>query len=396
MKRLVPAFMRNAVEMSFMGVTFLTGLAVAFLFPVLSLFLSDELHVRPLLVGVFFTTNAVMGIIVGQILANHSDKMQNRKPLIILCGAAGIIGSLLYAFDRHFSVLVSLGILLMSFCGSMTPQLYALAREYTDAENKTAVTFSTVMRAQFSLAWVIGPPLAFFIVAHFDFTRLFSGVAILYLLCVSIIIRFLPVIPRHAAKTNNISASIWQNRRLCLLFLSSFLLWTCNSMYLITMPLYISKVLHWSQGLAGWLMGLAAGLEIPVMLLAGRYSHRIGNRNLILISSISAVLFYVVLLSSHQQWVLFSAQILNALFIGILAGIGMTCFQDMLPGFAGQASTLFSNSIRCGGIVAGMLAGSITEWFNFNGVFMCALGLSLAALIVLWRISSLQMENSVQ
>lgn len=54
MKRLLPAFMRNAVEMSFMGVTFLTGLAIAFLVPVLSLFLSDELHVRPLLVGAFF------------------------------------------------------------------------------------------------------------------------------------------------------------------------------------------------------------------------------------------------------------------------------------------------------------------------------------------------------
>lgn len=396
MKRLLPAFMHSTVEMSFMGVTFLTGLAIAFLVPVLSLFLSDELHVRPLLVGLFFTINAVMGIIVGQILANYSDKMKSRKPLIIICGVAGVIGSLLYAFDRHFGVLISLGILLMSFCGAMTPQLYALAREYTDAENRAAITFSTVMRAQFSLAWVIGPPLAFFIVAHFDFTRLFSGVAILYVVCVIIIARFLPEIPRQVAHVGKNAGSIWQNRRLLLLFLSSFLLWTCNSMYLITMPLYISKALHWSQGMAGWLMGLAAGIEIPVMLLAGRYSHRIGNRNLILFSSMSAVLFYMVLLSSHQQWILFAAQIPNALFIGILAGIGMTCFQDLMPGFAGQASTLFSNSIRCGGIVAGMLAGTITEWFNFEGVFVCALVLSLAALVALWQINSLQMEGSTQ
>lgn len=389
MKRLLPAFMRNAVEMSFMGVTFLTGLAIAFLVPVLSLFLSDELHVRPLLVGAFFTVNAVMGIIIGQVLAKYSDNLNNRKPLIMICGIAGILGSLLYAFDRHFGVLISLGIVLMSLCGSMTPQLYALAREYTDAENKQAITFSTVMRAQFSLAWVIGPPLAFFIVAHFDFTRLFTGVAVLYLLCVLIIVRYLPVIPRQIVTTDKSAGSIWQNQRLCLLFLSSFLLWTCNSMYLITMPLYISKVLHWQQGLAGWLMGLAAGLEIPVMLLAGRYSLRIGNRRLMLISGVSAVVFYVVLLLSQQPLILFLAQIPNALFIGILAGIGMTCFQDLLPGYAGQASTLFSNSIRCGGIVAGMLAGTITEWFRFDGVFLCALGLSACALLALWRISSL-------
>ncbi len=372
-----------------MGVTFLTGLAIAFLVPVLSLFLSDELHVRPLLVGAFFTVNAVMGIIIGQVLAKYSDNLNNRKPLIMICGIAGILGSLLYAFDRHFGVLISLGIVLMSLCGSMTPQLYALAREYTDAENKQAITFSTVMRAQFSLAWVIGPPLAFFIVANFDFTRLFTGVAVLYLLCVLIIVRYLPVIPRQIVATDKSAGSIWQNQRLCLLFLSSFLLWTCNSMYLITMPLYISKALHWPQGLAGWLMGLAAGLEIPVMLLAGRYSLRIGNRRLMLISGVSAVVFYVILLLSQQPLILFLAQIPNALFIGILAGIGMTCFQDLLPGYAGQASTLFSNSIRCGGIVAGMLAGTITEWFRFDGVFICALGLSASALLALWRISSL-------
>jgi SET family sugar efflux transporter-like MFS transporter len=389
MKRLLPSFLQNAVELSFMAVTFLTGLAIAFLVPVLSLFLSDELHVRPLFVGAFFTANAVAGIIIGQVLAHYSDKMSNRKPLIILCGIAGIAGSLLYAFDRHYAVLVSIGIALMSLCGSITPQLYALAREYTDAENKQAVTFGTVMRAQFSLAWVIGPPLAFFIVAHFDFTHLFAGVAILYLLCVCVVVRYLPVIPRQTSAVNAPTGRIWQNKRLLLLFISSFLLWTCNSMYLITMPLYIGKALHWSQDLAGWLMGLAAGLEIPVMLLAGRYSARLGNRKLLLISAVSAVAFYVMLLLSQQQMWLFLAQLLNALFIGILAGIGMTCFQDLLPGHPGQASTLFSNSIRCGGIISGMLAGTITEWFQFQGVFICALGLSLCSLVALWRISSL-------
>ena len=65
MKRILPSFLQNAVELSFMGVTFLTGLAIAFLVPVLSLFLSDELHVRPLLVGAFFTANAIAGIVIG-------------------------------------------------------------------------------------------------------------------------------------------------------------------------------------------------------------------------------------------------------------------------------------------------------------------------------------------
>lgn len=388
-KRWVPEFFSNPTEIGFMGVTFITGLAIAFLVPVLSLFLSEELKVRPFLVGLFFTVNAVMGIVVGQLLAAYSDRMDRRKKLILICGFAGVIGSALYAFDRHYWVLASLGVLLMSLCSAMTPQLYALAREYTDREKKEAVTFSTVMRAQFSLAWVVGPPLAFFIAAHFDFTRLFLGVSFLYIVCVFIIFKFLPDIAKQQQQNQVEKISLWQHKPLLLLFMSSFLLWTCNSMYLITMPLYISKVLLWPQGWAGWLMGLAAGLEIPIMIIAGRYSRKIGNHKLLLISSVAAVAFYLVLMLFQIPQALFVAQILNALFIGILAGIGMTCFQDLLPGYAGQASTLFSNSIRCGGIVAGTLAGVITEWFDFHGVFICASLLSLLSLGFIAKIRAL-------
>lgn len=370
----------NATELGFMSVTFFTGLAVAFLVPVFSLFLTDEIRVRPMLVGMFFTANAVVGVIIGQILAYVSDQMPERKRLIILCGIAGIFGGILYAFDRHYWILISLGVLLMSLCGAMTPQLYALAREYTDAQHKQAVTFSTVMRAQFSLAWVFGPPLAFFILAHFDYTRLFLGVAVLYLLCVVIIIRLLPNLRRQPRAKTVAQVSIWQNRPLLLLSLGTFFLWTCNSMYLMTMPLYVTNQLHWQENLVGWLMGTAAGLEIPVMLIAGRFSVRVGNHRLMVLSALAAVCFYLLLLVIQQPVFLFGAQALNALFIGISAGIGITYFQDLLPGYAGQATTLFTNCLRCGGIVAGMTAGAILELFHYQGVFVCSVVLSCLAL----------------
>lgn len=386
----------NATELGFMCVTFITGLAIAFLVPVLSIFLTDELHVRPLLVGLFFTVNAVTGIVVGQVIAHYSDRMATRKPVIIMCGMTGIIGCFLYAFVRNYEVLVSLGVFLMSVCGSITPQLYALAREYTDSENKAAVTFGTVMRAQFSLAWVVGPPIAFFIIAHFSFEKLFIGVAFLYLVCSGIIYSKLPNLPKLNQRAEIKKIAFWKNKPLYLIFLGSFLMWTCNSMYLITMPIYISKLLHWPQSEVGWLMGLAAGLEIPVMLLAGKYSQKVGNGVLLLISAMSAIFFYVILITCENGVLLFAAQGLNAIYIGIIAGIGMTVFQDLMPGFAGQASTLFSNSIRCGGIIAGTLAGVITEYFGYHGVFVCALMLAVMSFItILLFKKATQLNDSV-
>ncbi len=54
-------------------------------------------------------------------------------------------------------------------------------------------------------------------------------------------------------------------------------------------------------------------------------------------------------------------QIFNAIFIGIVAGIGMLYFQDLMPGRAGAATTLFTNSISSGVILAGVLQGVLTE-----------------------------------
>ena len=54
------------------------------------------------------------------------------------------------------------------------PQLFALAREYADSSAREVVMFSSVMRAQLSLAWVIGPPLAFMLALNYGFTAMFS------------------------------------------------------------------------------------------------------------------------------------------------------------------------------------------------------------------------------
>ena len=42
---------------------------------------------------------------------------------------------------------------------------------------------------------------------------------------------------------------------------------------------------------------------------------------------------------AHSPVILLGLQLLNAIFIGILGGIGMLYFQDLMPGQAGSATT---------------------------------------------------------
>ena len=96
--------------------------------------------------------------------------------------------------------------------------------------------------------------------------------------------------------------------------------------------------------------------------------------------------FYTGLVTLTDQYALIALQLFNAIFIGIVAGIGMSYFQDLMPGRAGVATTLFANSIRTGSIMAGAIAGVVAEVWSFHGVFMVALGLALVALAASWRV----------
>jgi len=80
---------------AFLIVAFLTGIAGALQTPTLSLFLTNEVHARPAMVGFFFTGSAVIGILVSQFLAGRSDRKGSRKNLIVFCCLLGMLACVL-------------------------------------------------------------------------------------------------------------------------------------------------------------------------------------------------------------------------------------------------------------------------------------------------------------
>jgi hypothetical protein len=77
----------------------------------------------------------------------------------------------------------------------------------------------------------------------------------------------------------------------------------------------------------------------------GYYAKRFGKRFLMRIAAVAGLLFYVGMLSASSPAVLLGLQLLNAIYIGILAGIGMLYFQD--PN-ARQATGSSSPACACG------------------------------------------------
>lgn len=374
----------NGVYAAFMLVAFMMGVAGALQAPTLSLFLSREVGAQPFWIGLFYTVNAIAGIGVSLWLAKRSDSQGDRRKLIIFCCLMAIGNALLFAFNRHYLTLITCGVLLASLANTAMPQLFALAREYADNSAREVVMFSSVMRAQLSLAWVIGPPLAFMLALNYGFTVMFSIAAGIFTLSLVLIAFMLPSVARVELPSENALSMQggWQDSNLRMLFVASTLMWTCNTMYIIDMPLWISSELGLPDKLAGFLMGTAAGLEIPAMILAGYYVKRYGKRRMMVIAVAAGVLFYTGLIFFHSRMALMTLQLFNAVFIGIVAGIGMLWFQDLMPGRAGAATTLFTNSISTGVILAGVIQGAIAQSWGHFAVYWVIAVISVVALFL--------------
>ena len=374
----------NGVYAAFMLVAFMMGVAGALQAPTLSLFLSREVGAQPFWIGLFYTVNAIAGIGVSLWLAKRSDSQGDRRKLIIFCCLMAIGNALLFAFNRHYLTLITCGVLLASLANTAMPQLFALAREYADNSAREVVMFSSVMRAQLSLAWVVGPPLAFMLALNYGFTVMFSIAAGIFTLSLVLIAFMLPSVARVELPSENALSMQggWQDSNVRMLFVASTLMWTCNTMYIIDMPLWISSELGLPDKLAGFLMGTAAGLEIPAMILAGYYVKRYGKRRMMVIAVAAGVLFYTGLIFFHSRMALMTLQLFNAVFIGIVAGIGMLWFQDLMPGRAGAATTLFTNSISTGVILAGVIQGAIAQSWGHFAVYWIIAVISVVALFL--------------
>ena len=383
----------NGVYAAFMLVAFMMGIAGALQAPTLSLFLSREVGAQPFWVGLFYTVNAIAGILVSLALAKRSDSRGDRRRLIMFCCLMAVGNALLFAFNRHYLTLITCGVMLASVANAAMPQLFALAREYADSSAREVVMFSSIMRAQLSLAWVIGPPLAFMLALNYGFTTMFSIAAGIFVISLALIAFKLPSVARVEQPSEGaevlVQAGGWHDKNVRMLFIDSTLMWTCNTMYIIDMPLWISSDLGLPDSLAGILMGTAAGLEIPAMILAGYYVKRWGKRKMMVTAVAAGVLFYIGLILFHDRVALLVLQLFNAVFIGIVAGIGMLWFQDLMPGRAGAATTLFTNSISTGVILAGVIQGALSQSYGHASVYWTIAAISLVTLFMTSRVKDI-------
>ena len=386
-----------------LGLVFLAiGLSSSLAYPFVTLFLTSAVHADPVRVTVYLVTFPVTGMVFTQVIGRMSDRRPMRRQLLIIASIAGMVAMALTAFLRNYWVLLAIVATLGAISGSMMSQGFAYARSVVAGSDRAAMITSS-LRMLFSLAWVGGPPLAALLQNVGGFTALYATAAGMYAVAGIVTVTRLkePTATDQAPGTNagnpgeaveqapdgaRASRPIRANaspRTIVCVVAAFIMLQGAGTVGVQMLPLFLKADLHSGVGQAGLILGLCAGLEIPLMLMFGALTARVPVRRLIMIGTLFSVAYVVLASAATHSWMLFVGQLLNATSIAAIQGLGVSHVQDLMPNDPGKASALYGNSFAAGTIMAGPLI-AVAETLGYRSVYLiiagiCLLGLALIA-----------------
>lgn len=380
---------------------FTAGLVGALVLPTFSLFLAKEIGVRPILVGIAFAGVALASIAYNYGIGHWSDKLADRRPLIACFCLLGSVSCVIFAFSRNYWLVAFTAIFLLSLSMVSFSQIMAYSLDYAEAEIPVdrIPLFNAIMRAQIAFAWVAGPPAGFLLATNFGFDVSYGVAAVLYILLAIATFQLLPRLPAKLKKLTDageqialapLSPAIKQSLMICAIGFS--LLWGVNNAYLISLPIHLKDNLHLDAQWMGWVMGTTAALEVPFMLLAGHYASRFRLITLIRCAGIAALILYVGVYFADQLWHLFVLQIFNAVFIGVLAGLGVSVIQDLMPGRSGAASGLYTNTTHVGNLLSSLMVGGVADYFGYHQVFLANV---LLVFVAIWAFGKVKTSREI-
>lgn len=375
---------KEKTALIFLIMTFVSGLCGSFFYPLSSLFIIEALGASPAMLSAYMILSICAAVVVSQFMAVKSDKGWNRKTVLLVALSCYLITVLAFSVIRNYYLAVGVAVVFGSLSGSIFGQLFALGREYADEHIEDSTTFLAVMRAGIAIAWVVGPPVAFILKASFGFSASFAAAAVATLLSIILAYLYLPNSVMKVKKVVEESKGPFSST-VIIFSVALVFMFSANNLYVTSMPLYLTQELKVNASWVGYMFGFAALCEIPIMLKVGRMAAKFGTMKLLALSLVSGCLFFVAMLNVTEFWQLLSIQLLNGVFIGVTATLGMVAIQDMMHDRLGTASTLFSNLMQVSMLFASLSVGFVGELYSYyTGFYICLISAFCALLLLIY------------
>ncbi|WP_340023589.1 sugar efflux transporter [Paenibacillus sp. FSL K6-1096] len=386
-------FLKDIIKMpSFIALVFtitMLGLSVSATNPFLSLYCIQQAGMTPLSYGVLMSITMVFGLLISTLLGKASDSRFSRKSIIIFTLLSTSAAYVLFALFTNYYVLLAVSAIFFGISFASFPQVFAYARDSISKSNISAINqplAMNILRMFYSLGWIAGPSIGSVLVNKYNFFYLFLIVAATYIfvsLIAFILFRSHPVTLSVQEDKQPVHLGKFMKQPQISSVLGTFILLSiASSMSSIVLPLFFTTSLHGNYQQLGWLFSITAIVELPLMIVVGVMSRKMGKTAIILIGIIANVLYFLVFAMAHSIVLLYFAQVLSAISVSIIMGYGISYFQELLPEEPGTATTLYSNTSRIGSSLGGVVSGTVSGLFGYRSVFVACMTLSLAALSI--------------
>lgn len=358
----------------------LWGLQAAFLSPALALILVSLFGASTSDVGWVLSIYNASGFVFSLLLPANADRLGTYLGTMAACGVLTGALALSLALVTTLPLAVVALVVLGGPAGVGSSLLYAHLRH---SGGSAADVVNT--RAIFSVAWVAGPPLAALIIGTFGNRAILAAIVAVAALNVAttaammsqhrrrVVADEVPVpIAADGPPASKLTAG--------LVMVAFVGLQATNAVAVSIMTIYVTQTMHLDIIWAGIALGVAAGLEVPALLVMGKLSDRHSHLLLIATGCLAGIAYYLGLAFVADPWSLLALQLLNAWFFAAVAGVGLPLFQDLIPR-PGLATGLYMNTRRVGAIVSGPIIaiGALTV-LGERGIFVACAALTLVAL----------------
>lgn len=383
---------------------FLLGMATSLALPFMPLWGMQEVGMTPFVFGLFMTATTLSGFVISLSLARWSDLRGTRRPVMILGALGGMCGYIGYAYVRDVALLMLIGCLVVSLIAVNFSQLAAYMREQLALPENAGASPALVMsalRAFFSLAWTMGPAIGAWMVTIWGYEGIFAAAAGLFGAFLLGVLASIPPGQRIVQISSTASSDIrppssafrpltflirHRHEPILYFFIVFVLVFCAQVMSMMTLPLFVTKTLSGTTHNVGIIFGLAAFMEIPLMLWFAKLADRGHHVALIRIGVILACIYFAVVPFAHAPWHIYPMQMLIAASIAITTNITILFFQDLMPQRKGVATAIYSNTWSIGSLIGYFAFGLLLPVLGHRGLYInSAVVTGFAALLLVLR-----------
>ncbi len=342
---------------------------------------------------VFFA--AIVNVSISLTLGIWSDRLTERRPLVLALSIAGMIGFGSIALIHSPAVFIFSVLLLVPMSNSTYSLLFASVRARTNQLVRgEAVAITSTVRALYSGSWAVAPGLVgLALVTSPSMTPAYGVAAVASLICFCLYFFFAPgngpvreTIPNQPGFFASLKR-VFAPDVFIRVFVMSLLLGLQRLSGMVS-PLIVVHKIGGSVVDVGFLSGLTAFLEMPFMMMWGLVQRRFRTVHVLAFGSVLYCLYLVLLGFATAPWQLYALLGLNACGAAAILSLPITYLQDLIADRPGLGSSLISLNTFIGiGVAAGLFALG-TAVTDYSGTAFVGAATGIATIVILLYLES--------